>query len=266
MTTLESAGATLTYQLDGTAGPVLSLAHGWCSQLEHWQPQADAFSATHRVLRWDRRGMARSQTDVPALNPEQHADDLAALLDHLGLGRTTIIGHAGGAPSAVAFAARHADRTDALVVVDTLMRRAPAPGEPDPFAETIEALAANLERADGRDYLATLYPSFFGSRAAPALVEAAVANALRTPLSVAATEVRHMCIDAGAWADQVTCPVLWVSAQPTDTEAIRALFPAAAIGHVVGSGHFVQLEVPEQFNAMLSTFLDQQPATAVSPR
>ncbi len=114
-----------------------------------------------------------------------------------------------------------------------------------------------LHGPDAAAYLARLYPSFFGPRASAELVEAAVANAIRTPLPVAAAEMVQICGNTAALADQVNCPVLWVSAQPEDTDAIRALFPGAAIGHVVGSGHFVQLEVPEQFNAMLGAFLDQ---------
>ena len=46
----------------------------------------------------------------------------------------------------------------------------------------------------------------------------------------------------------------------SDTAAVLATFPAASpgplVGHVVGSGHFVQLEVPEQLNPMLDLFLD----------
>ena len=53
------------------------------------------------------------------------------------------------------------------------------------------------------------------------------------------------------------CPVLWVSARPDDAAAVRPHFAGTdlSIGHVVGSGHFVQVEVPDQFNPMLAAFL-----------
>jgi pimeloyl-ACP methyl ester carboxylesterase len=83
----------------------------------------------------------------------------------------------------------------------------------------------------------------------------AVANALATPVAVATAEMSHMAIDTAVLARQVTCPVLWVSAQPGDTARAEALFPDLTVGHVVGSGHFVQVEVPDQLNPMLAAFL-----------
>jgi hypothetical protein len=51
--------------------------------------------------------------------------------------------------------------------------------------------------------------------------------------------------------------VLWVSANPADTAHVREGFADVMIGHVVGSGHFVGLEVPEQLNPMIEILLDR---------
>ncbi|MBK5198896.1 MAG: alpha/beta hydrolase, partial [Methyloceanibacter sp.] len=40
-----------------------------------------------------------------------------------------------------------------------------------------------------------------------------------------------------------------------DIARLRELVPQLRFGHVVGSGHFCQLEVPEQVNAMIDRFL-----------
>jgi pimeloyl-ACP methyl ester carboxylesterase len=69
----------------------------------------------------------------------------------------------------------------------------------------------------------------------------------------------HICLDTVALAQQVTCPVLWVSTHADDAAAVRPAFRNVAIGHVVGSGHFVQLEVPEQLNAMIDAFMGVPP-------
>jgi pimeloyl-ACP methyl ester carboxylesterase len=201
--------------------------------------------------------MGRSRCGDPAEGPSRHADDLAAILDREGVDRVTVVGHAGGGPSAVTFAARHADRTDALVMVDTRLHDAPPAGQPDPFAEWIERSVARL-LADGEPYFRRLYASFFGPRASEAVVEDAIANAVATPLPTAAAEMRHICLDTASLARQVRAPVLWVSAQPEDTATVQAAFGDVSVGHVVGSGHFVQLEVPEQFNAMLDAFLTEK--------
>ncbi len=120
----------------------------------------------------------------------------------------------------------------------------------------LEKSCARLER-DGAPYFERLYRSFFGPRAPEAVVADAVANALATPVTTATAEMRHMGLDMAAAAAQVRCPVLWVSAQPDDTAEVRERFAGTEVmvGHVVGSGHFVQVEVPEQLNPMIAAFL-----------
>ena len=61
---------------------------------------------------------------------------------------------------------------------------------------------------------------------------------------------------AGALA-RATVPVLSIgSAVPSNASAdLRRLFPAITVGQTVGSGHFNQLEVPDQVNAMIERFL-----------
>jgi pimeloyl-ACP methyl ester carboxylesterase len=259
--TSDVEGATLHYVVEGSGEPVLAFAHGWCSKLEHWDAQAAAFRGSHRVVRWDRRGMGRSTTAAPAEGPQRHADDLVAILDREGIDRVVVTGHAGGGPTAVAFAALHPDRALGLVMVDTRLHRPPPPGDDDRFASGILRSADKLPQA-GAPYFERMYRGFFGVRATPAVVDDAVANALATSYDVAASEIRHMATDTAALAARVTCPVLWVSAFPDDTEGVVAQFAAVdggpMVGHVVGSGHFVQVEVPEQLNPMIDAFLDQR--------
>ena len=258
---LEVDGATLRYVVEGAgSGVPIAFAHGWCSKLEHWAPQAEHLAGARTVVRWDRRGMGRSTAAAPAAGPEHHARDLAAVLDREGLDGVVVAGHAGGGPSALAFAATYPERTVGLVMVDTRVHRPAPPGRSDRFAEGIDRSIGRLAGDDGRAHFERMYRSFFGPRADRAVVDDAVANALGTPLPIATAEMHHMVGDVAALADRVTCPVLWVSAQPTDTDAVLATFPAASpaplVGHVVGSGHFVQLEVPEQLNPMIDVFLD----------
>jgi pimeloyl-ACP methyl ester carboxylesterase len=259
--TLALDGAVLRYLVEGSgAGVPMAFAHGWCSKLEHWAPQAEHLAGSRTVVRWDRRGMGRSTSAAPAESPRRHAEDLVAILDREGLDRVVIAGHAGGGPTAAAFAATYPERTLGLVMVDTRVHRPAPPGQQDRFAEGIDRSTRRLAGDDGRAHFERMYRAFFGPRADRAIVDDAVANALGTPLPIATAEMRHMVGDVAALAERVTCPVLWASAQPTDTAPVLATFPAAVppplVGHVVGSGHFVQLEVPEQLNPMIDVFLD----------
>ena len=65
--------------------------------------------------------------------------------------------------------------------------------------------------------------------------------------------------DSAAALSALTVPMLFIAANETkprsDVARLRALCSTLMLGQTVGSGHFLQLEVPDQVNAMLDRFL-----------
>ena len=90
------------------------------------------------------------------------------------------------------------------------------------------------------------------------LLDEVVAHAARTPEHVFVREIEGMCEWNGAeTARRCLLPVLHVAATfPTCSHAALAeAIPDAVLGQAVGTGHYVQLEVPDQVNAMIEQFL-----------
>ena len=245
----------LNYEVEGQGAPAFALMHGWCSNLRHWDRQAAYFAPRHTIVRADRRGMGRSAACGPAASPTDHADDLARVLDAAGVEKAIVVGHAGGGAGAIAFAARYPGRTLALIGVDTSAAPASPPDSDayrwmKDFADGIRDKPGEFERR---------YRTFFGPKADPALVDSVVASALKTPIEVASAELMGLATtDTAALARQVTAPVLWVTARPVDVETLRSMFADVTPGVAVGSGHYLQLEVPGQLNAMIQTFVEQR--------
>ena len=106
-------GTRLFYEVSGE-GPAVVLVHGRGPDHGMWEPQVDAFSAAHRLVRYDLRGFGRSPSGECAYS---HADDLAGLLDHLGIGRAVIVGCSLGGGAAINFAVLHPGRLLGLVTV-----------------------------------------------------------------------------------------------------------------------------------------------------
>jgi pimeloyl-ACP methyl ester carboxylesterase len=264
--TLNLDGAQLVYEVEGGGELALAFVHGWCSMLEHWNAQAERFRSSYRVVRWDRRGMGRSTTEQPADSPARHADDLAAILDRSGIGQVVVIAHAGGGPTALAFTERFPERTSGLVYVDSRLHEVPGSSEDQVFAAGVDRTCRRLLDNDSDDSFRALYRSFFGPRASETVIDAAVRNALATPRDIAITELRHMLADTVAVARGITCPALSVSATPDDMAVVKSAFSDVMIGHVVGSGHFVPVEVPDQLNAMIATFLESRVLSAPAQR
>lgn len=260
MTEFEAAdGAQLAYVAEGRGPKALAFVHGWCSNLRHWDPQAAHFAKTYRVVRWDRRGMGASVDAPPANSAAQHTDDLARLLDTVGVDKAVVLGHAGGSPVALDFAVRHPDRTSAVVVVDFTLSAGSRPGEStNAFGALLATMTATLRKPDGPAAFRAMYAGYFGPKADPEMTAAAIDAAATTPIEVACSELTEVIgIDTEALARQITAPVLWVTATTPDAAHLQSVFGNLSIGVAAGSGHFVQLEVPDQLNAMIETFLAQ---------
>jgi pimeloyl-ACP methyl ester carboxylesterase len=99
---------------------------------------------------------------------------------------------------------------------------------------------------------------FFLTGSDPELKERLITEACNTPQHVVASAFRNMpAFDAEAALRALGCPALHIDADPVigDHERLMAAKPDVVTGKTVGSGHFHQLEVPEQVNAMIDRFL-----------
>jgi 3-oxoadipate enol-lactonase len=136
MNYIEVNGAGLRYELSGTGERTVVLVHEMGGTLESWDEVAPRLSDSRRVLRYDTRGAGMSQKIRGELHIDTMADDLAALLDALGItGKVALAGVAVGGATALHFAARYPQRVSAVVV------GSPATGL------ALDRRAAGLERA-----------------------------------------------------------------------------------------------------------------------
>lgn len=253
-------GASLYYRLQGRGegSAALIFVHGWCSNLTHFDPQARYFARRHRILRVDRRGMGRSSTPGSGHTARQHADDIAAVAREAGITRAIVVGHAGGGPATLEILRSHPRLARAGVLVDSGMYPEARLGDPgNAFGSVLTGMIEALSGPAARRAFRKMYGGFFGPKCDRAVKKRAVDDAMRTPLEVAIAELRGMAVSTEAIADGITKPVLWLTAAGVDESYIAAHLEKVQFGQVVGSGHFPQLEVPAQVNAMLETFITQ---------
>jgi 3-oxoadipate enol-lactonase len=114
---IELDGIALRYELSGKGDRTLVLVHEMGGSLDSWDEVAPRFAASRRVLRYDTRGAGLSQKIRGELGIDTMADDIAALLDALGIkGKVALAGIAVGGAIALHFAARYPERASAVVV------------------------------------------------------------------------------------------------------------------------------------------------------
>ena len=117
MAYLTRDGVRIFYEDEGTGIPIF-LSHGFGASTRMWDGQVAEFSDRYRFIRWDMRGHGQSDSpNDPALYSQAHTlGDILGVLDYLEIDKAVIGGHSLGGYMTLAFNARHADRTKALIL------------------------------------------------------------------------------------------------------------------------------------------------------
>ena len=113
-------GTRLYYEMAGSGDPLV-LIHGHTLDTRMWGDQFEPFARHYRVIRYDMRVYGKSA--LPTADSYAPADDLMALLRHLGLRSAHILGQSRGGAVAIDFALTYPEATATLIAVDAVLRR-----------------------------------------------------------------------------------------------------------------------------------------------
>jgi 3-oxoadipate enol-lactonase len=250
-------GRRLAYEETGGMAPLL-LVHGFPLDHSSWAPQLEVFGRTRRVLAPDLAGFGDSEGGHDSL--EAHADDLARLLDHLGVPRVVLAGLSMGGYIALAMWRRHPERIAGLVLADT---RSAADS---PEARSRRAALAEKVLAEGvTPLLGTVRGGLLSAAAPQRVVDAVTATISRQRPAGVAAALAAMAArpDSGPALTTINVPTLVIVGTedtitpPADSEALAAAIGGGTLARVPRAGHLSNLEEPGAFNAALRAFLEE---------
>ena len=115
-------GINLYYEIHGTGQPLV-LLHGGLGAIEMFGGVLSTIATSRQVIAVDLQAHGRTADIDRPLRFESMADDIAALIAHLGLGRVDVMGYSLGGGIALQTAIRHPEAVSRLVVVSTPYRR-----------------------------------------------------------------------------------------------------------------------------------------------
>jgi 3-oxoadipate enol-lactonase len=248
-------------------GSNVVLVHAGICDSRMWDPQWDAFPATHRTVRYDLRGFGRSP--LPP-QPYSHGRDLIALLEQLGIQQAILVGASLGGRVALEVAVAHPEVADALILADAAL-----PG----FAWSDELRAswaeedAAVERGDlDAAVEVNLRTWVDGPRRPTTTVDSAVREHVRQ------MQRRAFELQLPVWEDaeeellvsdlerrlaEVRAPTLVVVGEEDvpDFQQIAAQLareiPSAQHAVIPNAAHLPSLERPAAFNELVLRFLAQ---------
>jgi 3-oxoadipate enol-lactonase len=258
MNWIEVNGTSLRYELSGSGKTTLVLVHEMGGMLDSWDRVLSGLNNVRQVLRYDTRGAGLSEKIDGRVTFDDMADDVAALLDALGIkGKVALAGTAVGAAIAIHFAVRHAARTGALVVTS------PATGV------AADRRQATLDRAAAAE-----------TQGMRALVEQSLANSYPPEVRHDAEEFRkfrarwlandpqsfaainRMLADSTVTDElpRIACPTLVIGCTHDKLRPPSAIEPMAkqirnAEYLEINSGHFAGVQTPGLISQAFHSFL-----------
>ena len=273
--TVQANGQVLYYEVHGE-GPALVLVMGIGYDSSLWTlAQVPALSTQFQVVLVDNRDAGRSSKATHPYRISDMADDLAGLLDALGIARSHLLGLSMGGMIAQEFALRHPDRLDRLVLSGTGAAPARAAVDPIRIWSWVKANDATGEVFGGQQFVSLFSTSFLRNhQAVRDTAELIASNPY--PMSPEAYQRQadaYGQFDALDRLGAIAAPTLVVVgeqdlvAPPWIAKEVAAAIPGARFELIRGDGssHVVPIERPDDFNGLVSDFLTKRPADADRP-
>lgn len=251
-------GIQVAYTDAGGGAPLL-FVHGFPLSRGSWSKQVEAFKTSYRVIAPDLRGLGESEATAGPVPMIRFADDLHALLQHLGTGPAILVGHSMGGYVALAFAKAYAQDLRALVLVGTkagadtpegaAARRATAEKvRAQGSSVVVEAMAPKMLSAGNTDAAMAAAVRGFMTRSKPEGVIGALLGMAERP-------------DAGAWLGEIRVPTLVIAGgddaliPPVESETLAKGIRGARLKLIPNAGHLVAFERADEFNGSLVDWL-----------
>ncbi len=263
-------GVQLYYEVSGSGTPVI-FVHEFAGDHRAWEPQMRHFGQRYMAITYAARGYPPSDVpdDVSKYSQARAADDIAAVLDALGIAKAHVVGLSMGCFATLHFGFRHPDRALSLVVAGC--GYGAEKGASDKFRSEVDAVAAFLD-AEGIRAFAEKYaygptrvqfenkdPRGF-AEFKQQLSEHSAIGARNTQLGV--QKERPSLYDLVDQMQALTVPTLvltgdedWPCLQPA--LLMKQTIPSAALSVMPNCGHTINIEDPDQFNRLVSDFIVQ---------
>ncbi len=235
----------------GSGGLPVVLVHSLAGNTSHWSAQLEHLRKVRRTVALDLRGHGNSESPKDGdFSIESLASDIDVVADELGLQRFLLVGHSSGGTVAIAYASTHPGKVAGLLLADPSgdARKVPA----EQANQLISALESDSYSRAIEDYYGMLLT---GSK--PWVREKVIKDLRNTPReTVIAIFKSTLLYDPMTHLQLYKGPKLSVVTSLNDAPfSLHNLDTDLPHIQVTGTGHWLQMDKPEEFNRVLDDFL-----------
>ncbi len=274
----EINNVTVHYKEIGQGEPVFILLHGFGANEFSWREVVEPLSGHGRVIVYDRPGFGLTSRPMPGewsgINPysvQGNVELLDGLIDELGVEKAILIGNSAGSEVAAAYALKHPDRVEGLVLVDPALGSEHRGGVPSwilPLLKTpqmrrigpllVRSIAGDL----GNETIRLAWHD-------PSLIDQHIYDGYRRPLrannwdrALYEFTIADNPVDSTGRLKSLSMPVLVITGDddrivPTESSIqLSREIPGAELVVLNDCGHVPQEECPDQFMDAIEDFLE----------
>jgi len=256
---IKANGIAFNYEISGPdTAPWLIFSNSLATNLQMWDPQAEALKDSFRMLRYDQRGHGQTEAPTGRYTFEFLCADVIALMDGLGIKRAHWCGVSMGCATGMGLVQKHPDRFDRMALCDN-----PGRSSPETHRQWEERIA--LAQKGG---MSALLESTMQRWFPPETLKANPPHMDVIRQMILTTPVNGFVGCSSALGDhdfrplmlKVKNPVMWMCGEKDghNAAAMKVMqdeLPGSQYVVLPGAGHISNMDQPEMFTRKLREFL-----------
>jgi len=253
-------GEIISYNVYGEGEVTLLFVHGWSCDSRYWREQVPYFAKKYQVVTIDLAGHGHSSQSRKIYSQESFAQDVNAVIEAIDARKVILVGHSFGG-EIVSEAARLAPKqVIGIIGVDTLQNVEQWYSR----EQASELIGIDGFKTDFKASVKVFVEGMLGKNIKPELKEWIIDDMSSAPPNVGISALEEYI---GTIADrkmisvfkEVKVPVICINADmwPTNVEVNRRYMSSFDVSIIKGTGHFLMLERPVEFNKLLNRSIEE---------
>jgi pimeloyl-ACP methyl ester carboxylesterase len=260
-------GVRLAYEIYGTGDIPLVMVHGGFESLRAWDLVVPHLADSFRVLIYDQRGYGESEQRSGQSGIREHVGDLAALIEHLGLGPAWVVGQSQSCNIVLRLAAERPDLLRGIIAheptLPSLLADDPATsplieGLPQLLATVSERLASGDHAGAAEQFVEEGLGEGLWAKFPPWFRQMVIEN---TPTSLDEANDPDLFAFDLEWIRGFTRPALLTLGDqtapmfPLIITRLAEAMPSVEVQKFTGAGHPIMVEQPKNFAEAINDFV-----------